>query len=373
MQNIKDFVNAITVKNFISVTLSKPRPYSPYTNILIRPVKIQSEIKYQVTYKTEMQDQVENIDMDMLKVNLHLWLVQNFFFGDLKTKNEDVRIMQSKKGKVTIQRKKAYNKEKDTSHDRKKNRIVSEDAPFLKALGLTSKSGNLYGHGQRKYKQINRYIELIKDLVKDDDIDDIVDMGSGKGYLTFALYEYFRKENPKIKIRGIEVRQDLVDKCNEIAKQSSYKGLTFYKGSIEDVKIDKADMVIALHACDIATDMAIAKGIKAKSKYIVVAPCCHKQIRKEMVKTNSVLNPLLTHGILKERQAEMITDTIRSLLLESKGYHTKVFEFIDTEHTPKNIMITGKYTGHKNSDTKNKIKALKSEFGIKSHYLEKLI
>jgi len=373
MQNIKDFVNAITVKNFVAATLSKPRPFSPYKSISIRPVEIQKEIKYQVTYKTDFKDQVENFSMDMIKVNLHLWLVQYFFFGDLKTRKEDIRLMQSKKGQLTIQRKAAYNKQKDTSHDRKKKRAIAEDAPFLIALGLSSKKGKVHSHGQRKFKQINRYIELIKDLVKDDKLNKVVDVGSGKGYLTFALYEYLHHENPNIKIEGIELRQDLVDKCNEIAKESKYKGLTFRQGSIEEVKLSKTDMVIALHACDTATDMAIAKGVDAKAKYIAVAPCCHKQIRKEMAKTSSALNPLLDHGILKERQAEMVTDTIRSLILESEGYYTKVFEFIDTEHTPKNIMITGKYTGNKKSGVLDQISVLKAEFGIKSHYLETLL
>jgi len=373
MQTIKDLIAAITEKNFVQATLSKPRPFSPYSNVTIRPVKLQRDTRFQVTYKTSLQDQVENFDMDTLKVNLHLWLVQNFFFADVKTNKEDLRLMQSKKGKVTITRKKANNKFKDKAHDRKKSRIIPPDAPFLVTLGLSSKSGNVHNHGQRKYKQINRYVELMNDLIKDKSVNHIVDMGSGKGYLTFALYEYLHKENPSLKIEGIEIRKDLVDKCNETAKASGYKGLTFRQGSIDEVKIDKADMIIALHACDIATDMAIATGVKANAKYIAVAPCCHKQVRKEMKKTNTVLSPLLEHGIFKERQAEMVTDTVRALLLEAEGYQTKVFEFIDTEHTPKNVMITAEYRGKKIPSALKKVATLKAEFGVNSHYLETLL
>jgi len=210
-------------------------------------------------------------------------------------------------------------------------------------------------------------------LIGDDKVQKVIDMGSGKGYLTFALYEYLQQQNPKVKVQGVELRQDLVDKCNAVAKKSGYKGLSFVQGSIEDAKVSKVDMVIALHACDIATDMAIAKGVKAGAKYIAVAPCCHKQIRKAMGKTKTVLQPLIAYGILKERQAEMVTDTIRALLLQSEGYKTNVFEFIDLEHTAKNVMITGVLSGKKITKARREIADIKAEFGISEHYLETLL
>jgi len=373
MQNIKDFVSAITEKKFVQATLSKPRPFSPYKNIFIRPVEIGGKREYQATYRTDSQDQVENFSLSELKIQLQMWLITNFYFADLKTKKEDIRLMQSKKGQLTITRGKADNKPKDTSHDRKKKRLIAENAPFLVALGLSSKNGKVHSHGQRKYKQVNRYVELMKNLIKEDKVNHIIDMGSGKGYLTFALYDYLKKHNSGITIKGIELREDLVNKCNEIAKEVSYKGLTFTKGSIESTRIGNSDMVIALHACDIATDMAIYAGIEGKAKYIAVSPCCHKQIRKEMKRTDSVINTIIQHGIFKERQAEMITDTIRALLLESVGYETSIFEFIETEHTPKNVMITAKYTGKVNQNSLKQIEDLKKEFGIESHYLETLL
>jgi len=218
-------------------------------------------------------------------------------------------------------------------------------------------------------------VELLSNLIKGDTaISSILDMGSGKGYLTFSLHDYLSKQlNTEINTKGIEIREDLVQKCNAIARKHQMKGLSFQLGNIEDFEVKKAHVVIALHACDIATDMAIAKGIKAQAKYIVVAPCCHKQIRKAMQKSDSKLNPLLKYGILKERQAEMITDTIRSLLLESQGYEVNVFEFISSEHTGKNIMLTAKKINRNDGSALEKVKDLKNEFGIDHHYLEKLL
>jgi len=373
MKTTQDLISAITEKNFVQATIHKPRPFSPYKKIKVRPVKIDNKIKYQATYTTDLQDQVQNFSLEDLKIQMHMWLITNFFFADVKTKKEDIQLMQSAKGQVTISRKKAFNKPRSTDHDRKKLRLIAQDAPFLRALGLASAKGHIHSHGQKKYKQINRYVELMSDLVGDTQVQHVVDMGSGKGYLTFALYEYLQQQNPKVKVQGVELRQDLVDKCNKVAKESGYKGLKFVQGSIEDADASGADMVIALHACDIATDMAIAKGISAKAKYIAVAPCCHKQIRKEMSKTQTVLQPLIAYGIMKERQAEMVTDTIRALLLEDQGYKTNVFEFIDLEHTAKNVMITGVYHGKKSRTARRAIADLKAEFGISQHYLESLL
>ena len=373
MKTTQDLISAITEKNFVQATIHKPRPYSPYKKIAVRPVKIDGRMKYQATYTTALQDQVQNFSMDDLKIQMHMWLVTNFFFADVKTTKEDIQLMQSPKGQVTINRKKAFNKPKSTDHDRKKLRLIPQDAPFLRALGLASNQGRIHSHGQKKYKQINRYVELMSSLIGDDKVQKVIDMGSGKGYLTFALYEYLQQQNPKVKVQGVELRQDLVDKCNAVAKKSGYKGLSFVQGSIEDAKVSKVDMVIALHACDIATDMAIAKGVKAGAKYIAVAPCCHKQIRKAMGKTKTVLQPLIAYGILKERQAEMVTDTIRALLLQSEGYKTNVFEFIDLEHTAKNVMITGALSGKKITKARREIADIKAEFGISEHYLETLL
>ena len=373
MTTTQEFIDHTFKSTFIKLTLSKPRAFSPYKNILIRKVKIQGKEKYQVTYRTVDKDQVQNFLKDDLNIQLQLWLLQNFFFADMITKKEEIRLMQSKKGKVTITRKKATHEDQSQSHDKEKQRLIPANSSFLQALGITSSNGKIHSHAQKKYKQINKYVELMKDLLNGEPIHKIVDMGSGKGYLTFALYNYLYRQNKKLIVEGIELRQDLVDKSNEVVNSLGMKGISFRQGSIEEIQLKDVDMVIALHACDIATDMAIAKGVKAKASYIAVAPCCHKQIRKNMTSPKNAVAPILIHGILKERVAEMVTDTIRALLLESVGYKTKIFEFISLEHTPKNIMITAKYSGKGDPGALKKIEELKKEFGIKEHYLESLL
>jgi SAM-dependent methyltransferase len=232
---------------------------------------------------------------------------------------------------------------------------------------------------QDKFKQINKYVEIIDGILKSVEKDDalsVVDMGSGKGYLTFALYDYLKsRQNGQIKVTGVEFRPDLVEKCNKIATDSGFDGLSFIKGTIEKAKLPGFDMLIALHACDTATDEAIFRGIKSKAPVIVCAPCCHKQIRKQL-KPDNILKEITRHGILEERQAEMLTDTIRALILEAYGYKTRVFEFIATEHTPKNVLISGTSnnpTTKPNQAVLERVKLLKAQFGVEQHHLEKLL
>jgi hypothetical protein len=197
-------------------------------------------------------------------------------------------------------------------------------------------------------------------------------MGSGKGYLTFALYDYLNQQlQLDTQITGIELRPPLVQATNELARRIDYQQLHFEAMDIMDYPADQIDMLIALHACDIATDIAIAKGIQSQAEIIVVAPCCHKQVRKSM-NPAGIMGDMLKHGILLERQAELLTDTIRSLLMEAHGYQTKVFEFISTEHTPKNMMIVG-MKGKPNMEAMETVNALKKQFGVSSHYLETLL
>ena len=242
-------------------------------------------------------------------------------------------------------------------------------------MGITNQKGEVLKNSQRKFRQINKFIEIIDSLLPEkpkNNLFKIVDVGSGKGYLTFALYDYLKNVkdwNPEI--YGIELRKPLVDFCNEIAKDSGFEQLQFIAKDIDDFEVEKLDMLIALHACDIATDIAIAKGIQSMAEIIVVAPCCHKQIRKE-INCQTDMSAVLKHGILEERQAELITDGIRALLLEANGYKTKVFEFISTEHTSKNLMIVG-IKSKPNPEALQKVEAIKKEFGIHYHYLEKLL
>ena len=232
---------------------------------------------------------------------------------------------------------------------------------------------------QDKFKQINHYVEIINGILKDVPFEKditVADMGSGKGYLTFALYDYlYNTLKQQATVYGIEMRDDLVNKCNTIAAHAGYTNLHFKKGTIQEADLPAADLLIALHACDTATDDAIYKGIKANAKIIICAPCCHKQIRKQMAPENA-LKSITRHGILLERQAEMVTDAIRALLLEAHGYKTKVFDFIATEHTPKNVMIVAVKSDKAVANPQeylDKVQELKQLFNIKTHYLETIL
>jgi SAM-dependent methyltransferase len=375
-----DFISHIstTLENgqYFKLTLAKPRDKkSELRNMIVRPVELNGNLAWNITYRSKTNDQVKNFSSAELLDEVSEYLRDHFFNADLYLKEKKVSLLQSKKGKSKVLVKRELHDIKIEQHNHKKQRLISESAPYLVDLGLSSSNGKIYAHAQDKYKQINKYIELIAALIKGDaSLKKIVDMGCGKGYLTFALYDYLNNtKSISADVKGVDIRPDLINKCNSIAQNNKLTNLSFDLGSIDEYKIEAADMVIALHACDIATDMAIAKGLEAKAKYIVVAPCCHKQIRKAMSKSESALGPIIKHGILMERQAEMITDGIRALILESLGYEVKVFEFISSAHTGKNVMISAVKTGNQNKEAKQQIDDLKSEFGIGQHYLECLV
>lgn len=257
--------------------------------------------------------------------------------------------------------------------------ITTANNIYLRELGVITADWKVKNSMQDKYRQINKYIEIIDGILRNTNLDNtlnIVDMGAGKGYLTFALYDYLHNVLKKTAtVIGVELRKELVTDCNAIAQKSDFNNLSFKAGTIKQVELPDTDMLIALHACDTATDDAIFRGINADAKIIICAPCCHKQVRKQMNPTDD-LNLITQFGILKERQAELLTDGIRALLLEAYGYKTKVFEFIATEHTPKNVLIVA--VKHKNSKIPDykileKIENIKKIHGIEYHYLEKLL
>ncbi len=270
----------------------------------------------------------------------------------------------------------------ELTHDQPKQRKISTPGKqYLTDLKLTDSEGNVFKNAQDKYKQINQYIEILHPMISTlpaGTIRRIADMGSGKGYLTFALYDYLSNTlNQEVQVTGVEFREDLVALCNQISKNAGFFGLSFVQGSIEGYDTASLDMLIALHACDTATDDAIYKGIEGGATLIVTAPCCHKQIRREMTqgKASNELNFLTQYGIFLERQAEMVTDGLRALIMEYYGYQTKIMQFISDVHTPKNILIVGikkSVTEARKAAILKEIQATKAFFGISYHHLEKL-
>jgi len=379
-QKLKSFVDlvleALERKTFIGLALmNKKDKESDLRSWKAKVITTKKGDRLSVVYRHTTKDITKNYPFDAVDEIVKDGLGNRFFQAELNTTEKDyffaitglnvVKIKESEPKSTIVPEK---------SHDKTKKRLISnKNASYLQELGVVGPNGKVKSDKQDKFKQINKFVEIIDGLVKGKGFAkdfSVVDMGSGKGYLTFALYDYL-KTNFSTKINGVEMREDMVEKCNAISQKVGFEGLSFQRGSIQDIELEKVNLLIALHACDTATDDAIFKGIKAGADIIVCAPCCHKQVRKSM-HTENELSYISKHGILEERQAEMLTDTIRSLILEAHGYKTKVFEFISTSHTPKNVMIIGEKRKELDSQSMEKVAQLKSLFGLKNHYLEDL-
>ena len=368
------------IKNdiLVKMTLSKPvSKNSELRNIYVKPILLKDNKMYQFTYRYERRDETKNFDAAQTMEQVRSLVPETFQNVSLYTLTEDVTLLVSKKGKPTLMCKKVQeNREQDLSHDHEKQRLIDPNKPWWHLLGLTTREGKVTADMQHKYKQICKYVEIVDGVMRQTKFDDeihIADMGAGKGYLTFALYEYLTTHyDKKIVMEGVEIRKDLVEKINEIIQKCQLNDFVFIENSIESYKPSQLDVLIALHACDTATDDAILKGIRNNAKLIICAPCCHKQIRREMERSGKT-DSITKYGIFLERQAVMITDTIRALVLEYCGYKTQVMEFIEIDNTPKNVLLVGRKTDKpvdKEAIAKQ-IKALMEQYGIEEHYLWK--
>ena len=378
-QLIDSLKRSLSDHSFVKMTLSNPvDKQSTLVTIYIRYIEIKKSGNLAFTYRYKTNDQVKNRSIEE-GINELLTLIQNSFRNSvLFTTKNDFVLLTSKKGTVTLQKNKpTHTVAVETNHDRPKIKRASNNQAYLTQLGITDSNGVLIPKMADKYRQINKYLEIIEGLIESVTLPQdvhIVDMGSGKGYLTFALYDYLANEKGlNIQVTGIELREDLVDFCNGVAKACGFSNLQFICKPIQAYKEKQIDILIALHACDTATDDAIYKGIVSDASLIICAPCCHKQIRQQ-VKGIEQESPLLKYGIFKERQFEMVTDTIRALIMEQHHYQTKIFEFISNEHTRKNVMLVGAKNLYatENSTIVEKILSIKKEFHIDFHYLEKL-
>ncbi|MCT1532203.1 SAM-dependent methyltransferase [Sphingobacterium daejeonense] len=354
-------------------------------NIYIKPVLIKQELLLSFVFRYQTKDITKNFSIDQAIDEISSYVgFKGFRLVNLQTSSENLIYQMNKKAEWRVQKEKVVGREPQSyTHDKQKDRKLSDSTKsYLHELNLTDQEGKVYKNAQDKWKQINHYIELLSSslshLPENKNLK-VVDMGAGKGYLTFALYDYLKNNlNRNVEVEGVEFRKDLVDFCNEVAVKSDFNHLGFVEGTIEDYQSkEPIDVLIALHACDTATDDAIFKGIKDESSLIVVAPCCHKQVRRQLeeVKAKNDLEFMTKYGIFMERHAEMLTDSIRALILEYYGYETKVMQFISDQHTPKNVMIVGlkkSIDPKKQSLILEKIKSLKSYFGINYQYLERL-
>lgn len=390
-QFIDQLTNSISANIFVKISLGNYHGNErELKNIYVRRVKIKRADMLSFTYRYKTRDIIKNFPIAEAITLIGHFTSNDFKIATLFTMEKEIILEHGRKQEISV-REQMLSKvvTPDLSHNKEKKRLIQASGkPYLVELKLTDSEGNIFKNAQDKYRQINQYIEILNSLIKElpaGSIKQVADMGSGKGYLTFALYDYLQNVlKEPANVTGVEYREDLVLLCNAIAKQSGFKQLEFVQGTIESYNVSTIDLLIALHACDTATDDAIFKGIKANAKLIVVAPCCHKQIRREMEqhKVKNEISVLTKYGIFMERQAEMVTDGIRALILEYFGYKTKVFEFISDAHTPKNVLVVGvKSPDHdqsrnletKKQEIKQKILETKTYFGIGYHHLERLL
>lgn len=380
MSSKRSKIKQIVLDNFEQNKLQKIRltqpkgDEQPVKEIIIRPVILNSGHRLQFVLKEATRDITKNYT-----INESLRHIESHLQNDFKNLSAVTTTHVFQYDSVRERLMSSANQQKtDTNfnHDKEKSHPISAIRPYLKALGVTSESGKVKSNKQAKYKQINQYINILSPILNSVDIPErfkVLDMGAGKGYLTFALYDHLVSSGKKPLIEGVEMRDSLVNKANEIARDCGYSELSFVTGSIGQMTYDKMDVLIALHACDTATDDAIIAGINHHAQLIVCSPCCHKQVRKDM-KTTSILSEITKYGILQERQAEILTDTIRVMILNYLGYKTKIIEFVSSEHTPKNLLLVGIKDGRrKDEKILGEIEKLKNQFGLERHYLEKIL
>lgn len=356
-------------------------PQPQLQRLEVSPVEIKGELRWRFVWQYQTNHQTHNYERAEAFAQLTELIPGKFKAAQLMTITHDVQLTISKKGKVLLNIKKNKDKQlTDTSHNREKQRFVEQSRPFLAALGVTSAQGQIIPAMSNKWKQINKFIEVLQGAVKDSGLLQakqlhVADFGSGKAYLTFAMHDYFcHTLGLDAQITGVELRQSLVDLCNEAAAGLKLQGLQFEQGDVKHFKARGINVMVALHACDIATDYAINMGIRTGAEIIMCSPCCHKEIRPQ-IRLPEVMAPMLTHGVHLGQEAEMVTDSLRALLLEAYGYQTKVFEFISLEHTSKNKMIlaTKRKKPTDNQKILRQIAAIKQFYGIEQQCLEQLL
>lgn len=341
---LKDLSKFIDENYFVKAVISNPikKDISSPKKIDIKKIILKNNPCFQISYYIDKKVIHENLkDISVLEKIISL-MEDSFKQCDILA-NNSLTILMNKKGNFKITGvKKAKNVEQISSHNKTKNYILKdgEYIEWLHKLNVMDKNGIVLSHMQKKFRQLNKFLEMIKDIEPNiPDNATIIDMGCGKSYLTFATYHYLNTiKNKNVKIEGYDLKKDVVDNCNKLSKEFGFKNLTFYNEDIQKIdKNKKIDMIISLHACDIATDYAIYFGVKLGCKVILSVPCCQHELFNQI--KNDTLSSMLGHGILKERFSSLLTDTLRADALKLCGYKTNVVEFIETEHTPKNIMI----------------------------------
>jgi len=366
---------------FVKLVLAKYHgPEPELQRVIARRLTVRGEQCLSFVYRYKTRDVTKNVGIAEAIGAISEVLGSPFENAHLLTRTQDIQLAVSRKGKYSLRVGRVETTAPPEGHDREKQRFLALERPFLVALGVTNAQHSLIPAMARKWKQINKFLEVLDHALSSSKLKEaksirVVDFGSGKGYLTFAVHDYLANTlGIDARVTGVELREDLVQVCREAAKQSGAQGLTFEQGDIRSRPAEPIDVMIALHACDIATDYAINAGVRARASIILCAPCCHKEVRPQM-RSPALLRPLLQHGIHLGQEAEMVTDGLRALLLESQGYNASVFEFISLEHTSKNKMILAVRRADRSSptDAQSQISEIKAYYGIRELSLEKLL
>ena len=389
MEEMRQLLQAVLNIDFIRAVISNPRGKEGIIKVKVRPLEKKGKLLFQFESFTEKQAFHKNLEKEEAKEQF-LACAEQFRQMQIETVGEVYTVLISKKGKVTVRKKRRKEKAKaaDLAHNRKKHYILEEGTavPFLKDLGVMTEDGKIVRTKTDKFRQINRFLEFIEDILPGLDRGrelTILDFGCGKSYLTFAMYYYLHElRGYDIRIIGLDLKEDVISHCQELAVRYGYDKLTFLVGDIADYDgVDQVDMVVTLHACDTATDHALAKAVGWNAKVILSVPCCQHELNAQLggahgnetermngekpargeIPAWETLAPVLDYGLLRERFAALVTDGLRAKYLESAGYETQVLEFIDMEHTPKNILLRAvkKGKGNAGSDDGEKISAMK--------------
>lgn len=343
--------------------------------VRIRPVILKNEIEYQVSEFVGRKVLHSNHSAADVKKKIIDYMTEDFKQAQINMTDAAAIILSSKSKTLTCKYKKAgqLKAQRDLSHNRTKKYIIQEGKPvaFMIDLGVMGQDGKIIRTRYDKFRQINRFLEYIEDILPKLDKErelTIIDFGCGKSYLTFAMYYYLKElKGYNIRIIGLDLKADVIEHCNELRTRYGYDKLDFYVGDIATYKdVDKVDMVVTLHACDTATDYALAKAVKWGAEVILSVPCCQHEANRTI--KSDILSPVMDYGILKERMAAIVTDAARAKLLTANGYDTQILEFIDMEHTPKNLLIRAVKSSKEDisarEKTKDMLEALNLELTI---------
>ena len=378
MSDLQSLFTDCLNETLIRVILSNPSSKDGVIKICARPMLKNKSLLFQIEEYTKTQVFHKNLTAGDAGSYLTGKLssdtssqTASFKNALVETKSFTANVLVSKKGTITIKKKmntSAKQPKISLSHNRKKKYILEEGipVPFLIDLGVMTQNGNIVNAHYDKFRQINRFLEYIEDILPSLPTGRelrILDFGCGKSYLTFAIYYYLKvlKGYP-VRITGLDLKEDVIRHCNELAVKYGYDKLEFLCGDIAYYDgCSQVDMVVTLHACDTATDYALAKAVGWGAKVILSVPCCQHELNKQM--KNDLLSPVLHYGILKERMAALMTDGLRAQILEANGYRTQILEFIDMAHTPKNLLIRAVYNGHC-ADNKDQINELLAAFDV---------